>query len=79
MAWNVARTDRRNQNYTVRLSPSLDYVLFTYGNNDAGPGSLDQALQPARVIEVWDLQRYGVAACLAHVMSECEPNEWGLT
>lgn len=79
LSWRVARQGGYRQDYGVRLSASLEFVIFTHGNNDAGPGSVGQSLQHARVIEAWELRRYGMAACLEHVMSTCKPNEWGLT
>ena len=84
LSWRVCRTQFPDgawhiQEYGIRVAASLEFVIFTHGNNDAGPGSLDQSLQHARVIEAWELHRYGMAACLEHVMSNCKPNEWGLT
>jgi len=82
LSWRVFRTQFpegqwSDQDYGIRLSASLEFVIFTHGNNDIGPGSLAQSLQRARVIEAWEVRRYGIAACLEHVMSFCKPNEWG--
>lgn len=84
MSWAVVRTEIPQgewncQEYNVRLSASLEFVIFAHGNSDVGAGGLAQALQHARVIEAWELRRYGVAACLDHVMSNSKPNEWGYT
>ena len=41
----------------MKLPGSLDYVLFTHSNNDAGYSNLQHALQNALVIEaaaLWD-------------------------
>ena len=83
-SWRVARTqvpagEWPTQEYDVRLAASREFVIFTHSNDDKGPGSLQQSLQHARVIEAWALRRYGMAACLEHVMATCKPNEWGYT
>ncbi|HEY6194731.1 MAG TPA: hypothetical protein VI504_06770 [Candidatus Eisenbacteria bacterium] len=84
LSWRVARTqipkgEWQFQEYDILLSASLELVIFTHSNNDIGPGSLAHSLQHARVIEAWELRRYGMAACLEHVMSTSKPNEWGYT
>lgn len=77
--WEVRKADLPLESYGIRLSAGLDLVCFLYGNTDVGPGNLDQHLQPARVIEAWLLHRYGVRACLQHIMAHCEPNRYGYT
>jgi len=81
MSWAVSSNETDpTRDYGVRLSASLEFVIFTYGNDGAGPAdSIRQALQQARVIEAWELRRYGMPACLEYVMSNCNPNQWFLT
>jgi hypothetical protein len=68
-----------DQDYGVRVPDSLDLVMFTHGNNDIGPLSLQQVLQNTLVIEAAALRHFGMAACLKHLMSRCKPNQWGFT
>ena len=79
MSWAVNSISQSTSDYRVRLTASREFIIFTYGNNDAGPGSIGHDLQLARVIEAWQLRRYGLKACLEHVMSTCKPNQWGLS
>ena len=84
MSWRVVRTgipqgECPNQDYGVWLTASLEFVIFTHGNNDKGVYDLTHLLQPALVIEAWALRRHGMAECLGRVMSNCKPNEWGYT
>jgi len=67
------------QDYGVWLSASMEFVIFTRGNDDAGTLGLRHALHSARVVESWNLRRFGMAACLQNVMAEHEPNQRGLT
>jgi hypothetical protein len=83
-AWILSRQevpsgDWPNQDYGVQLPGSLDCVIFTHGNNDIGCFGLSQALQHALVIEAAALRQFGMVACLRHLMSRCQPNEWGYT
>ena len=68
-----------NQDYGVQLPGSLDFVIFTHGNNDIGCFGLNQALQNALVIEAAALRHFGMGACLQYLMLRCRPNEWGYT
>jgi hypothetical protein len=68
-----------SQEYGVQLAGSLDYLVFTHGNNDIGGWGLHQALQNALVIEAAALRHFGMAACLQYLMSHYRPNEWGYT
>jgi hypothetical protein len=68
-----------NQDYGVQLPDSLEFVIFTHGNNDVGYFGLYQALQNALVVEAAALRHFGMAACLQCLMARCRPNEWGYT
>ena len=85
LAWRIIRTEfppgesPRLLEYAVLLSASLEYLIFTYGNTDVGPLALHHALQRALVIEACMLREFGMAECIDHLVSHCEPNECGLT
>jgi len=84
LAWSIVKTDIQpgewsNKEYGVRVSKSLDLVIFTHGNNDVGPLSLDHALLRSFVIDAAALRHFGMAESLEQVMTRCEPNEWGYT
>jgi hypothetical protein len=80
LAWRVfAEQEGPIQEYDVIVPASLDLIVFTHGNTDAGPFGLFHALQDASVIQASVLERFGIATCLRHVMSTCKPNTWGLT
>jgi hypothetical protein len=68
-----------NQEYGVQLPGSLDYIIFTHGNNDIGGLSLHHALQTALVIDATSLRHFGMPACLQCLMAHYRPNEWGYT
>src|SRR5262249_30847824 len=55
-----------NQEYGVQLPGSLDFVIFTHGNNDIGGMSLHHVLQNALVIEAVALRHFGMPACLQY-------------
>ena len=52
------------EEYGIRVPVSLDLVIFTYGNSDAGMLRLEQCLQTALVIDAAALRHYGMPACL---------------
>lgn len=84
MSWRIARTripkgEWPTQDYGVRLPGSLEFVVFTHGNNDKGPLSLGVCLEHATLVDTWTLERYGMRACLERIMSDFKPNEWGYT
>ena len=85
LAWRIIRTEfppgtsTQLQDYAVLVSASLEYVIFTYGNTDVGAFTLLQSLQRAIVIDASMLRHFGMAACLNHLVSHCEPNVWGFT
>jgi hypothetical protein len=68
-----------NQEYGVQVPASLDYVIFTHGNNDAGCYGLHHARQNALVIEAGALRHFGMPACLQYLMARHRPNEFGYT
>jgi hypothetical protein len=82
LGWIISRQavppgEWANQDYGVQLPGSLDYVIFTHGNNDLGPFGLHQALQNALVVESAVLRHFGMTACLQYLMDHYRPNEWG--
>ena len=84
IAWVIVKIDIRsdewaNKEYGVRLSKALDFLFFTHGNRDVGPFGLRHALLRSLVIDAASVRHFGMAACLEHLMLECEPNEWGYT
>jgi hypothetical protein len=66
-----------NQDYCVRISKGLDFVIFTYGNTDVGLFDLDHALHNALVIEAVMLRRFSLGECLSSLFAHRKPNEWG--
>jgi hypothetical protein len=76
LEWRIKRQES-SQDYGVLLPESLDYVIFTHGNNDIGGFDLHQACQNALVIDAWALRYFGMPACLQYLMSHYQPNEWG--
>lgn len=84
LAWTIVKTDIRsgewpNKDYGVRVSKGLELVVFTHGNKDVGPVSLDQVLLRSLVIDACAVRQFGLAACLDCLMTRYEPNEWGYT
>ena len=67
------------QDYHLHVTEDLQWFMVTYGNNDIGPGSLDQELQCARVISTESLAVYSLSDCIRYVITHCKPNEWGYT
>jgi hypothetical protein len=66
------------QDYCVRISNGLDFVIFTYGNTDVGVFNLHQVCQSALVIEAVMLRRFSLGECLSILFAR-KPNEWGYT
>jgi hypothetical protein len=84
LAWTIVKTDIRsgewpNREYGVRASKSLELLVFTHGNKDVGPLSLHHVLLRALVIDATAIRHFGLAACLEHLMTRYEPNQWGYT
>lgn len=69
----------QEQDYCVRITNSLDFVIFTYGNADVGPFNLHHVLHKALVIQAVMLRRFSLSECLISLFVQCEPNEWGHT
>ena len=67
------------QDFSLQVSDDLRWFIVTYGNNDMGCGSLDQALQKARVISTSSLGQYSLGSCIQFIVEHCKPNEWGYT
>ena len=84
LAWVIVKTDvqsgeRANKEYGIRLSEGLDFLFFTYGNKDVGPLALPHVLLRSLVIDAASVRHFGMMACLEHLMSHHDPNEWGYT
>src|SRR5262249_10874532 len=84
LAWIMSRQEVPsdewpNQDYGVQLPASLDFVIFTHGNNDIGGFGLHQAPQNALVIEAAALRHFGMPACLHYLILRCRPNKCGYT
>lgn len=67
------------QEYCVRVTKGLDFVIFTFGNKDAGPDPVHVFLQNALVIEAVMLRRLNLRECLGFLFARRKPNEWGYT
>ena len=65
--------------YGVRISGGLDFLLFTWGNSDQGPLSLDHVMERALVIQPMFLRMFGMAACLQQLVNKFPRNHFGLT
>lgn len=66
-------------NYGVRIPAGLDLLIFTCGNSDHGPPSVEHAMECALVVEPQLLRVYGMRACLAHLFNNFRTNTYGLT
>jgi hypothetical protein len=71
--------DCASHDYVVRLPGSLDVVILSHGNCDAGTYGLHHALQSALVIDSVMLRLFSLGECLAHLFNNCEPNERNAT
>ena len=67
------------QDYEIRVTDNLDYVLFLHGNTDSGAYNIHEYLQKALVIKSSWLRHVDLGICIKHLLSTCEPNEWGYT
>ena len=67
------------KDFQLHISADFEWFIFTYGNNDIGPGSLDQEFQLARVIPTASLDRWSLRDCIRYALDHCKPNEWGYT
>jgi hypothetical protein len=69
-----------DQEYCLQITKGLDFVILTFGNNDAGPlGLLHHALQNALVIKATMLRGFSLSDCLGYLFTHHKPNEWGYT
>jgi hypothetical protein len=83
LTWGITKTDVRpgewrHQDYCLRISKGLDFVILTYGNKDIGPLLLSHVLLNALVIESVTLRQFGLSECLTCLFTH-QPNEWGYT
>lgn len=76
---NPTSQEWQNQEYSVRITSGLDFVILTHGNTDVGPFGLQHALHNALVIEAVMLRRFSLAQCVEFLLRNCKPNEWGYT
>lgn len=84
LTWIISRKtpppeEWQNQEYSVRVTNGLDFVIFTHSNTDVGPFGLHHALQTALVIEAVMLRRFSLSECMDFVFRHCKPNQWGYT
>lgn len=84
LTWIIKKEKRepgewQNQDYCVRISKGLDFVIFTYGNKDVGPFNLHHVLHSALVVEAVMLRRFSLGECLSYLFADRKPNEWGYT
>jgi hypothetical protein len=68
-----------DQDYCVRISNGLDFLILIYGNKDVGPFGIEHALHNALVIEAVMLRGFRLSACLRFLFAHCKANEWGYT
>ncbi len=69
-----------NQEYGLRISSGLDFMILTHGNSDEGAVmTVRHALLNAFVIETVMLRRFSLGECLSFLFRHCKPNEWGYT
>ena len=82
--WTIFR-DRRDPgcstdyDYIVQVPKSLECVILTHGNKDAGTFGLHHALQSALVIDCVMLREFSLKECLTYLFEHCEPNERNAT
>jgi len=83
-AWTIFR-DRpdpacsTDYDYIVQVPESLECVILTHGNTDAGMLGLHHALQSALVIDCVMLREFSLGECLTYLFEHCEPNERNAT
>src|SRR5438046_6295592 len=58
LAWRIESAARNGKCYYVELPRSLEFIIFRYGNSDAGPLSLSHMMQKALVVEAAVLRHY---------------------
>ena len=64
-----------DQDYTLRVSDGLDFVIFTCGNSDEGPFCLRHVLLNALVIESVMLRAFSLSDCLRFLFAGQKPNQ----
>ena len=67
------------EDYTVRISKSLDLVIFEHGNSSAGCFGLHHVLLNALVIDAVMLQEFPLGVCVKSLLANRTPNEWCAT
>ena len=84
LSWTITRILQPGergpwQNYRVEISRGLDFILFFYGNSDAGCLGLHQLMEHVLAMETRVLRGYGLGECLKRLFAEYQPNRLGLT
>jgi hypothetical protein len=64
--------------YGVEITSGLDLLIFTWGNSDAGPGTVETAMAQAMVIRAPMLRIFGMQACIGRLF-KLPQNVFGLT
>jgi len=67
------------EDYTVRISQSLDLVIVEHGNSSAGCFGLHHALLNASVIDAVMLREFPLGVCVKYLLAHHKPNEWCAT
>jgi hypothetical protein len=65
--------------YGIRIPTGLDLLIFTWGNTDAGPLTIETATSRALVVDPFILREFGMGACLKQLFNNFPPNTYGLT
>jgi hypothetical protein len=70
-----------NQDYLLWVTADLEWILATYGNNEAGVGPRSQTALVLLVAVLQDAAGDGSSALREFTMRllTCETNEWGYT
>ena len=84
LSWCVERTavpagEWPCQDYWVRVTEDLQWIIVTHGNKDCGVFTLQHELSNAVVIRSRSLCQFPLADCLRFVFQHRRPNEWGYT
>lgn len=78
-SWRLIPADDPDADYRVWAMDLGERFSIEYGNNDIGPLSLKQLLQPAFVFDRQALHFHSLGELVKHVIEHEKPNRWGYT
>jgi hypothetical protein len=78
LSGTILPDDDPDGGYGVKISRTLDLLVFTWGNGYPGPGTMEHAMSTAIILEIPFLKT-AIPHCVRRLLNEFSQNSYGLT